>query len=63
VNEVLYYYVYGLFKVAVILQQIFFRFKHGLTHDARFSGLRDVVRALARQGVLAVTVGSISPRP
>jgi aminoglycoside phosphotransferase (APT) family kinase protein len=62
VDDVLYYYVYGLFKVAVILQQIFYRYKHGLTHDARFAGLRDVVKALARQGALSVSAGSISPR-
>jgi aminoglycoside phosphotransferase (APT) family kinase protein len=60
-DDVLYYYVYGLFKVAVILQQIFFRFRHGLTQDDRFAGLGDVVKALARQGSRAVAAESLSP--
>lgn len=44
-----YYYVYGLFKLAVILQQIYYRFVHGLTHDQRFAQFAITVRELARQ--------------
>ena len=37
-----FYYAYGLFKVAVIAQQIYYRFKHGHTSDMRFSRLNEV---------------------
>lgn len=35
----LFYYVFGLFKLAVIVQQIYFRYAKGLTSDKRFAGL------------------------
>lgn len=44
-----FYYVYGLFKLAVILQQIYFRWRQGLTRDERFARLNLAVQALARQ--------------
>lgn len=47
-------YAYGLFKVAVIAQQIFARFRRGHTQDARFAGLGEVVRACGRLGLRAV---------
>ncbi len=37
-NEV-FYYVYGLFKIAVIAQQIFYRYNHGLTLNKKFAHL------------------------
>ncbi len=39
VNHVVFYYVYGLFKIAVIAQQIYYRYKHGYTTDPRFANL------------------------
>jgi aminoglycoside phosphotransferase (APT) family kinase protein len=45
-----YYLAYGLFKLAVILQQIYHRYVHGHTRDHRFAGFGEVVLALARQG-------------
>jgi aminoglycoside phosphotransferase (APT) family kinase protein len=39
VEEILFYYVFGLFKVAVIGQQIYARFKKGHTSDKRFEML------------------------
>jgi aminoglycoside phosphotransferase (APT) family kinase protein len=42
VNHLTFYFVYGLFKIAVIAQQIFFRFKHGHTTDPRFAQLNKV---------------------
>jgi aminoglycoside phosphotransferase (APT) family kinase protein len=41
-----YYYVFGLFKVAVVLQQIFYRFHVGQTQDERFAHFDAVVAAL-----------------
>ena len=42
-----YYEVLGIFKLAVILQQIYFRFQRGQTHDQRFRTFGERVRALA----------------
>ncbi len=38
VESFTFYEVYGLFRLAVILQQIYYRFYHGQTKDKRFSG-------------------------
>lgn len=39
VNNILFYYAFGLFKIAVIAQQIFYRYNKGLTTDPRFAQL------------------------
>ena len=54
VGHVTYYYVYGLFKIAVIVQQIYARYLRGDTRDPRFAGLIDAVRACARVAVQAI---------
>lgn len=54
VDNPLFYYLYGLLKIAVIVQQIYARFRRGHTQDARFVGLLDVVRACGRSGVTAL---------
>jgi aminoglycoside phosphotransferase (APT) family kinase protein len=49
-----FYYAYGLLKIAVIVQQIYFRYRQGLTKDSRFAGLGLLVNAcgdLARRAV------------
>ena len=46
-----YYEVLGVFKLAVILQQIYYRFRRGQTHDQRFRHFDRQVRALARLAV------------
>lgn len=48
-DHIVFYYCFGLYKTAVVLQQIYYRFAKGLTQDARFATLGDGVRALARQ--------------
>ncbi len=45
--DMLFYYVFGTFKIAVIVQQIYARYKKGFTSDERFAGLIQVVRACA----------------
>jgi len=54
ISNLLYYYVFGLFKNAVVLQQIYGRYKKGLTQDARFARLLMGVQVLAQAGVKAV---------
>ncbi|HEY1240578.1 MAG TPA: phosphotransferase family protein [Bryobacteraceae bacterium] len=46
-----YYEVLGVFKLAVILQQIYYRFRRGHTSDQRFRHFDRQVRALARLAV------------
>src|SRR5574341_394772 len=58
-SNVLFYYAYGLFKLAVIVQQIYYRYKKGFTKDERFGGLIDVVRACAQSAGRAVERGYI----
>ncbi|HSP20525.1 MAG TPA: phosphotransferase family protein [Myxococcaceae bacterium] len=60
VDDVVFHYVLGLFKVAVIAQQIYFRYRQGLTQDERFAGLGFAVALLAQVAVRAVDRGRIS---
>jgi aminoglycoside phosphotransferase (APT) family kinase protein len=48
VTRIGYYEVLGVFKLAVILQQIYFRFHKGQTQDERFRGFEGRVRGLVR---------------
>ncbi|MBL4853948.1 MAG: phosphotransferase family protein [Robiginitomaculum sp.] len=41
-----FYYVYGIFRLAVILQQIYYRFYHGQTKDERFKMYGPMVNIL-----------------
>ena len=49
-----FYYVYGLFKIAVIVQQIYRRYRLGHTRDPRFAGLLDGVRLCGRMAIQAI---------
>lgn len=50
-----YFEVFALFKIAVVIQQIFFRFVNGQTDDARFAAFGDRVTHLARQAAAVVS--------
>jgi len=43
-----FYYCFGLFRLAVIAQQIYYRYYHGQTKDERFKRLISVVQVLER---------------
>lgn len=47
VSRVSFYETYALFKIAVVLQQIYFRYHRGQTHDARFADFDKRVKGLA----------------
>lgn len=47
-SNILFYYVFGLFKVGVIAQQIYKRFTQGFANDPRFAGLIHVVDAAGK---------------
>lgn len=57
VSNLLYYYVFGLFKNAVVMQQIYSRYQQGLTNDPRFAGLLAGVRTLTSEGLHSVETG------
>src|SRR5262249_8209187 len=54
VSRIVFYYAYGLFKVAVIAQQIFARWRKGLTRDERFAALGAAVAACGAQARRAI---------
>lgn len=56
---ILFYYVYALFKIAVIIQQIYRRYKQGFSRDQRFAGLIVGVRALGKAALQAIAKGRI----
>lgn len=57
--NILFYYVFGTFKIAVIAQQIYVRFVRGYTQDTRFAGFGSFVGALGRIAEHAIAKGSI----
>jgi len=59
VSEILFYYVFGLFKIAVIAQQIYLRYRQGLTRDERFAALLGSVRLLGQTARQAIDRGRI----
>lgn len=46
ISRLTWYEVFGAFKVAVIIQQIYIRYLRGQTRDARFANMGERVRAL-----------------
>jgi aminoglycoside phosphotransferase (APT) family kinase protein len=59
VTNVLFYYVFGTFKIAVIAQQIYARYVRGYTKDERFAGFDKFVAALGRIAGDAIQTGVI----
>lgn len=51
VSRILFYEVFAVFKLAVVLQQIFYRFYKGQTDDPRFVGMDKQVKALAKLAI------------
>ncbi len=58
-SNIVYYYVFGLFKTAVIIQQIYYRWVHGHTRDERFGAFGAMVAALARQAARSAERGEV----
>lgn len=54
-----FYYAFGMFKNAVIAQQIYRRWKHGHTTDARFGTLIHVIRDLALRASEVIGTGTL----
>jgi aminoglycoside phosphotransferase (APT) family kinase protein len=54
VSNMLFYYVFGTFKIAAIAQQIYFRFARGFTRDKRFATFNQFVGALGKIALHAI---------
>jgi aminoglycoside phosphotransferase (APT) family kinase protein len=59
VENPVYYYVFGMFKTAVVIQQIYYRYKQGLTKDERFAIMIMGVHALASKAAEHIARGTV----
>jgi len=57
--DMLFYYVFGTFKIAVIAQQIYARYVKGFTQDKRFAHFDRFVAALGKIAQTAINHGSL----
>ncbi|MEM1135429.1 MAG: phosphotransferase family protein [Bacteroidota bacterium] len=60
ISHIVFFYVYASYKVAVICQQIYARYKKGFTKDKRFATLIILVKACAENAVKALKYNRIS---
>ncbi|MFD2936372.1 phosphotransferase family protein [Spirosoma flavum] len=58
-SGILFYYVFGLYKNAVIAQQIYARWKQGYSQDARFGHLLPMIIELATKATGTIESGDI----
>ncbi|WP_282078953.1 phosphotransferase family protein [Aquimarina algiphila] len=59
VDHLVFYYVFGLFKIAVIAQQIYYRYNKGLTTDPRFAQLNKAAELLCNLALQAIQKNKI----
>jgi aminoglycoside phosphotransferase (APT) family kinase protein len=59
ISNLLFYYVFGTFKIAVIAQQIYFRYALGFTKDERFAVFNLSVSALGKIASRAIETGVV----
>ena len=57
--DMLFYYVFGTFKIAAICQQIYARYVKGFTKDKRFAGFDKFVATLGRIAENAITTKKV----
>jgi aminoglycoside phosphotransferase (APT) family kinase protein len=58
-SQIAFYLVLARFKLAVIVQQIYFRFQQGLTGDARFAAMPGKISMLLRSALHTAQTGRI----
>jgi len=58
-GDMVFYLTFARFKVAVIIQQIYYRYAHGLTQDERFAALPTRIHALLRAAWHCAESGTI----
>jgi len=60
IENSVFYYVYGLFKIGVITQQLYRSYQKGAASGLRFANLIDVVAAIAHQAICSLEKNRIS---
>lgn len=58
-SQILFYLAFARFKLAVIVQQIYYRYHQGLTKDERFASMPDRIQALLRASLHSAQTGRI----
>ena len=59
IRHLVFYYTYGLFKIAVIAQQIYYRYKKGYTTDPRFANLNKAAALCCNLALKAIQTNKI----
>ena len=59
VSHMAFYVVFARFKIAVIVQQIYYRYHQGLTHDERFAAMPYRIKLLLRAALRTSETGAI----
>jgi len=59
IHDMAFYLAFARFKVAVIVQQIYYRYERGLTHDERFATMPDRIAVLMRASLHCAESGTI----
>jgi aminoglycoside phosphotransferase (APT) family kinase protein len=59
IDNLVFYYVFGLFKIAVIAQQIYYRYQQGFTTDPRFANLNKAAELCCKLGLKAIKTNKI----
>jgi len=59
VSNMAFYVVFARFKIAVIVQQIYYRYHQGLTHDERFAAMPYRIKLLLRAALQTAETGTI----
>ncbi|MBK7477245.1 MAG: phosphotransferase family protein [Haliscomenobacter sp.] len=58
-EHILFFFVFGLFKIGVIVQQIYYRYKQGHTQDPRFAPLIEAVHWFGDRGRKALELDGV----
>jgi aminoglycoside phosphotransferase (APT) family kinase protein len=59
VSNIVYYYVFAMFKTAVVAQQIYYRYQQGLTQDQRFAFFIEATKIMMRAALRSIESGKI----
>jgi aminoglycoside phosphotransferase (APT) family kinase protein len=59
VTNLAFYLAFARFKIAVIVQQIYYRYHQGLTHDERFASMPQLIKLLLRASLRTAETGAI----
>ncbi|MDT7830943.1 phosphotransferase family protein [Flavobacteriaceae bacterium S356] len=58
-TDIVFYYAFGLFKIAVIAQQIYYRYHKGLTTDPRFANLNKAAELCCNLALKSIKTSKI----